>query len=126
MLLANAVLQAKEQLNISGRLAEELGDKVLMIHNAITAAELAMVENDHTAAMNTIMKATEQAGLAGARGYHSDTLYLTSNIFKKIGNRKEADEYMKKHAEAVQKICAGLADEEKAAYKDRIRKLFGS
>lgn len=119
--IENKYTEAKEHIEKSLSFAQEIGDKLLNTYNLITNAKLSTVASDFTNGLNTLIKVTEQARQYGTKEYLAQGLSMIVQIFKKIGNEQEAQDYLVEYNQIITSIIKDLTKEEKESYLKKIK-----
>lgn len=124
LLKSNNMMAAKEHLDESNTFAQEIGDKILSIANLIVSVNVDIARSDHTEALNKLIKVTEQAKVCDVKEYYALGVLLTAKLFNKLGRNQDADKYLANYNKIVEAITAGLNEEEKQSYLERLNKLI--
>jgi tetratricopeptide (TPR) repeat protein len=103
----------QEPLNKSMTLAGEIGDTILYLHNSITSALTAVRQDNHTEGLNTLMKIAEQARSCGAKIYLAKGLWLSAQIFGKLGKPEEQQKYTNEYSNVLNELTSGYDDPQK-------------
>lgn len=125
LLKSNNMMAAKEHLDKSNTFAQEIGDQILSMANLIVSVHVDMAKADHTEALNKLIKITEQAKVADVKEYYALGLLLTAKLFKKLGKNQDAENQLTDYKKIVDSITAGLSDEEKQSYLNRLNNIIG-
>lgn len=113
-------LSKSGDLQMGLNLTREIGDKILETKILISQAKNFMKESDWTNALITLNKATEQARQAGTKELTAEALFLTSQIFEKIGKKEEGKRHKDEYNRMTEEITKGFSDAEKMRYAERL------
>jgi len=120
MVLKKEFDRVDENIQKSISLSTELGDRILQLYNNLTNARLTIHKENYPETLNILMKTTDQARNCSAREYLAAGLWLTAEVFKKLGNTQEEEKYRSEYERIISLLTEHFKEPQKTSIREKI------